>query len=58
MGRSADGIASFDWSNAKQLWANSQPMDCEAKLAAQAEMSHQLNPAQRPMVYRNLVKAL
>jgi len=30
------GIVSFDWSNAKQLWANTKPMDCEGRLLTQA----------------------
>ena len=28
----AFGIISYDWSNAKQQWANQQPMDCEERL--------------------------
>ena len=52
------GIVDFDWSNAKALWANSGPMDCEERLVEQAQMVKAINPRSRVMVYRNLVKAL
>lgn len=29
-------VIDFDWSNAKQLWAKAQPMDCEERLLVQA----------------------
>mmetsp|Transcript_18552 Transcript_18552/g.44482 ORF Transcript_18552/g.44482 Transcript_18552/m.44482 type:complete len:396 (-) Transcript_18552:25-1212(-) len=52
------GVTDFDWSNAKQLWANTKPMKCEEMLLEQAEVVKQLNPHMRVFVYRNLVKAL
>ena len=51
------GIASFDWSNGKDVWANAKPMDCEASLLKQAEMTKEINPQSKTWVYRNLVKA-
>ena len=50
------GVADFDWSNAKDQWANAQPMDCEERLLAQARIIKQINPATKVWVYRNLVK--
>jgi hypothetical protein len=47
-----------DWSNAKQLWANAKPMDCEERLITQAAMVKAVNPDTKVFVYRNLVKAL
>lgn len=52
------GIADFDWSNAKLLWANDKPMNSEALLIQQAEAVKAANPHTRVFVYRNLVKAL
>ena len=52
------GVADFDWSNAKQLWANTKPMDCEERLVDQVNAVHAINPRARTFVYRNLVKAL
>jgi hypothetical protein len=37
------GIADFDWSNSKQLWANTPPMTCEENLVAQAEAVKAIN---------------
>ena len=51
-------VVDFDWSNAKQLWANDQPMRCEERLIDQVAMTKAANPAARVFVYRNLVKAL
>ena len=31
------GIVDYDWSNAKQLWAQGHPMDCEERLVEQAK---------------------
>ena len=31
------GVVSYDWSNAKQLWAQDHPMTCEESLTKQAE---------------------
>lgn len=47
------GIVSIDWSNAKKLWANAQPMDCEERLLAQATAIKSLNPATYVWVYRS-----
>lgn len=52
------GIVSYDWSNAKAQWAKAKPMDCEARLQAQAAMTKRANPMSRVFVYRNVVKAL
>ena len=32
------GIVAYDWSNAKNLWANTHPMTCEGALTEQAKM--------------------
>eukprot|EP01084_Bolivina_argentea_P134701 237516_1 len=52
------GIVSIDWSNAKQQWANAQPMDCEERLLTQVKAIKAINPSTKTWVYRNLVKAL
>jgi len=52
------GLIDFDWSNAKQLWANSKPMDCEERMLNQVKRLKQVNPEAHFMIYRNLVKAL
>ena len=52
------GIADYDWSNMKNVWVNTKPMDCEKLLVKQAQMNRKLNPQSRAFVYRNLVKAL
>jgi hypothetical protein len=52
------GIADFDWSNAKQIWANTQPMTCEEDLVTQAETIKAASSQTKVFVYRNLVKAL
>ena len=51
-------VVDFDWSNAKQLWANTKPMDCQERLVTQAQMVKAKNPRVRTFVYRNIVKAL
>lgn len=52
------GIADFDWSNARQMWANQAPMDDGARLITQAAMVKAVNPNTHVWIYRNLVKAL
>jgi len=52
------GVVDYDWSNAKALWANAQPMDCEERLVEQVRLTKEANPATKVWVYRNLVKAL
>jgi len=52
------GLVDFDWSNAKQLWANSKPMDCQERLVTQVKRVKAINPDTKTFVYRNLVKAL
>ena len=47
----------YDWSNAKQLWANTKPMNDEELLTKQAEMVLAADPghkgyAPRVWVYR------
>ena len=65
-------VVDYDWSNAKEMWANPQQwdgglaadgkMDCQERLLKQAEMTKahakSLGIEQRVWVYRNLVKAL
>ena len=38
------GIVSIDWANARQVWAQQRPMDCEERLVKQAEKIKQWNP--------------
>ena len=52
------GLADFDWSNARAMWANSAPMDDGARLITQAAMVKAVNPNTHVWIYRNLVKAL
>eukprot|EP01052_Picozoa_sp_SAG31_P009897 SAG31_NODE_530_length_14420_cov_4.259968_13_plen_252_part_00 len=61
------GLVSFDWSDAKQLWCNEQPMRASRRLYAQAQMlaaaagsnrSHSSTSATRIGMYRNSIKAL
>ena len=50
------GVVSYDWSNAKQQWANQHPMDCEERLLEQARMTkahaRSLGIDQQVWVYR------
>ena len=54
----------YDWSNAKQLWANAHPMSSEELLTKQAELILAADPGLGPdyqpkvWVYRNTIKAL
>ena len=52
------GVADYDWSNTKNVWVNTKPMDCEKLLVTQAQLNRKINPNSRAFVYRNLVKAL
>ena len=53
------GLVDFDWSNAKQLWANAKPMDCQERLVEQATRVKSASKNKtKVFVYRNLVKAL
>jgi hypothetical protein len=57
------GVAVYDWSNAKALWANGHPMNCDELLTKQAEMVQAADPGvpgeqPRVWVYRNTAKAL
>lgn len=52
------GLISYDWSNAKQLWANTKPMDAERRMVEQAAITKGRNAEAHVWVYRNLVKAL
>ena len=57
------GVVVYDWSNAKQIWANTKPMTDEEALTKQAEMVLAADPGvaggqQRVWVYRNTIKAL
>jgi len=52
------GLIDFDWSNAKQIWAKSKPMDCAELLLKQVEMTTSVSPGTTVWVYRNSIKAL
>ena len=52
------GIADFDWSTGREIWANSKPMNSEELMVQQASLLKRLNPESHQWVYRNLVKAL
>jgi hypothetical protein len=57
------GVVVYDWSNAKDLWANAHPMSSEELITAQAEMVYAADsgvPGYMPRVwaYRNTIKAL
>ena len=41
------GIVDYDWSNAKQLWANDKPMDCQERLVTQVYGVSSAPPATR-----------
>jgi hypothetical protein len=51
------GIVSYDWSNAKKLWAAAKPMNCEELLVDQALLTKHAG-GKHVFVYRNIVKAL
>ena len=52
-------IINIDWSNEKDVWAKSKPMDCEERLFAQAQaFTAARPPGARSWVYRNTCKAL
>lgn len=57
------GVVAYDWSNAKALWANAQPMNTDEMLTAQAERVLAVDPGikgeqPRVWVYRNKIKGL
>lgn len=59
------GVVVYDWSNAKNLWANAHPMNSEELLTLQAEQVLAVDPgmgdqgyAPHVWVYRNTIKAL
>jgi len=57
------GIVVYDWSNSKDIWVNSHPMNSEELITAQAEMVYAQDPgvpgyAPRVWAYRNTIKAL
>jgi len=57
------GTVVYDWSNAKQLWANAHPMSSEELITKQAEMVLAADPGvegynPRVWAYRNSIKAL
>ena len=52
------GRRSWDWSNAKDIWINQQPMDSEDALIRQVEATQRANPGLRQLVYRNSVHAM
>lgn len=52
------GIMAIGWSNAKQQWVNTDPMDCEELMLTQAELIKRDAPASHLWVYRNPVLAM
>ena len=46
------GIVDIDWSNAKLLWSNAQPMDDQQRLLTQAEAIKAVDSTTYVMVYR------
>jgi hypothetical protein len=52
------GIVDFDWSNAKAVWAQAQPMNCEEMLVEQVTRTTAASPGTTVWVYRNGIKAL
>ena len=55
--------ARYDWSNAKNIWANHHPLNSEELITAQAEAVYAADPgvpgyAPRVWAYRNTIKAL
>lgn len=52
------GLVSVDWSNAKDIWAKTSPMNAEELLVEQANILKAANPSQHVWIYRNIVKAL
>ena len=52
------GIVDYDWSNAKRIWIDHSPMDCDTLLVEQAARNKAHNPTTKVFVYRNIVKAL
>ena len=52
------GIADFDWSTGRSMWANSHPMSTNHMLIQQIAKVKAVNPNTHTWVYRNLVKAL
>eukprot|EP01088_Endostelium_zonatum_P009664 TRINITY_DN2294_c0_g1_i1.p1 TRINITY_DN2294_c0_g1~~TRINITY_DN2294_c0_g1_i1.p1 ORF type:complete len:424 (+),score=76.26 TRINITY_DN2294_c0_g1_i1:67-1338(+) len=52
------GLIDFDWSNAKQIWAKSKPMNCAELLLQQVQMTTDASPGTTTWVYRNSIKAL
>jgi len=52
------GLVDYDWANAKSIWANQSPMDCDGMLVQQAARNKAQNPTAKVFVYRNIVKAL
>ena len=57
------GTVVYDWSNAKKIWANANPMSSEELITKQAEMVLAADPGvegynPRVWAYRNTIKAL
>ncbi len=38
------GVIDFDWSNARSLWVEAQPMNCEEMLMEQAKLTRAARP--------------
>ena len=52
-------IVDFDWSESKDVWSATRPyMNCEEVMLAKARELHELNPAGKTWIYRNMIKAL
>eukprot|EP01084_Bolivina_argentea_P290417 498855_1 len=52
------GIVDIDWSNGKQVWASTSPMNDQELLLSEAQRIRKANPNTKVWVYRNLAKAL
>ncbi len=46
------GVIDFDWSNAKALWVDAQPMNCEEMLMEQAKLTRAARPDAKVHVVR------
>jgi hypothetical protein len=50
------GLVDYDWSNAKRIWIDHSPMDCDTLLVEQAARNKAHNPTTKVFVYRNIVE--
>jgi len=57
-GKNMFGLVDFDWSNAKQIYVNNHPMNCDELLINQVNMIKAVSPDTKVFKYFNFVKAL